>query len=68
MIRFKGEPLESPRKSRRPVTKRLRGRVTKPILVPAVTKVAAVKNGRPRVHATPAEKQRAYRERKKGKS
>lgn len=47
---------------------RLEGRVTKtPVTV--VTKVAAAKRtGRPRAHETNAERQRAYRERRKAVS
>ncbi len=61
MIRVKGEPIE-----RKPVTVALRKSVTK---VPAVTKVSAVTKtmGRPKVHESGADRQRAYRERRKAK-
>jgi hypothetical protein len=52
MIRVRGEPIE-----RKPVTGKLRATVTKPA---SVTKP---KGGRPKVHASDAERQRAYRKR-----
>lgn len=52
MIRIKPEPT---------VTKSARPPVTKP----AASNVTQGKAGRPKVHASPAERQRAYRERKK---
>jgi hypothetical protein len=56
VIKVKGEPIEW----RKPVTRALKEAVTK--LDASVTK-----SGRPRVFVTAAEKQRAYRERKRAR-
>lgn len=56
MIRVSGDPIE-----RKPVTDKLRKAVTKVSGQPtSVTKVM----GRPKVHGSNAERQRAYRKRK----
>lgn len=53
MIRVKGDPIERPRVTKDPA---------------AVTKRPDKKTGRPRVHKSGADRQKAYRERRRGKA
>lgn len=70
MIRIKEDPkparvTKSPKRGKKSTKKAVA--VTRAVLRETVAKMESAAAGRPRVHATAAERQKAYRERQRGK-